>query len=322
MSDSTDSDYTYVPLRAPNIIGIVIFGVCVACHVALAIKFRRRWYAICLNIFTILELLGYIGRTISSKQPDAYSPFVMQIVCLTFAPAFFMAGIYNLLAQCVVVWGIGNSIVKPWNYSKVFIGLDILSIILQAGGGGYAGSANDDAGVQTGSHIMIGGLAFQVLCTFVFAVTCFVYYIKARKSFIRNKTSPEFVSALFLGHSKFARIRSARRTYVFLIGISIGVLLVFIRSVYRVIELAGGWTGYLMVHEVYFLVLDGLMVGIAAIISVVFYPAVCFGEIDITKESKEILQYQEQDNPWEMETGDILVKTNSIRDPLRPQYDA
>jgi hypothetical protein len=38
-----------------------------------------------------------------------------------------------------------------------------------------------------------------------------------------------------------------------MVGISIGTILILIRCVYRVIELAQGWSGYLITHEPYFM---------------------------------------------------------------------
>jgi hypothetical protein len=62
----------------------------------------------------------------------------MQIVCLTIAPAFLAAGIYLCLSRIVVTFGAQNSRIKPKDYPRIFIPCDVLSLVLQAAGGGYA----------------------------------------------------------------------------------------------------------------------------------------------------------------------------------------
>lgn len=50
-----------------------------------------------------------------------------------------------------------------------------------------------------------------------------------------------------------------RRSQILLLGVAWASLMIYIRGIYRSIELAQGWTGHLMTHEVYFIWLDGFM---------------------------------------------------------------
>jgi hypothetical protein len=43
----------------------------------------------------------------------------------------------------------------------------------------------------------------------------------------------------------------------------LSVVCIYIRSIYRTVELAQGWSGYLITHESYFIGLDGVMMVIA-----------------------------------------------------------
>lgn len=49
--------------------------------------------------------------------------------------------------------------------------------------------------------------------------------------------------------------------------------MIYIRSIYRTIELLQGWTGYLITHEIYFIVLDGTMMVLAVGIFNLIHPA-------------------------------------------------
>jgi hypothetical protein len=88
----------------------------------------------------------------------------------------------------------------------------------------------------TGTNIMVGGIAFQLVSMLVFAALATNFFWRARHILV------------VLGNAK--ENRGVRRL---IIGISIGTILILIRCVYRVIELAQGWTGYLITNEPYFM---------------------------------------------------------------------
>jgi uncharacterized membrane protein len=67
----------------------------------------------------ILEVLGYAGRLMSWKDQWAEPGFLMQIVCLTIAPAFMAAGIYLCLRRIVYAFGPDNSRIKPELYTRI-----------------------------------------------------------------------------------------------------------------------------------------------------------------------------------------------------------
>ncbi|KAK9453528.1 RTA1 like protein-domain-containing protein [Dipodascopsis uninucleata] len=269
--------YGYTPVKSANAIGLALFALAWISHTTLGIYYRQAWFGTCMFIAAGLETAGYIGRVISSTNPMILDDFLVQIICLTLAPAFFMAGIYFLLGEIVVIWGVGNARFKPYTYSKIFISLDIISIVLQAIGGGKAAIAlTDGTETDTGTHIMVAGLCFQVFSTLCFAVSCLDIRLRINRHRRHN--------ALYDGPEKFAYIRNSKTTVWFLCAVAVAVLFVFIRSVYRVVELSMGWSGYTMTHEAFFLVLDGLMVCIALFCVLVFYPGKYFGVISIKNE--------------------------------------
>lgn len=62
------------------------------------------------------------------------------------------------------------------------------------------------------------------------------------------------------------RARKLRKAELLLIGTAFASAMIYARGVYRSVELAQGWTGHLMTHEVYFIWLDGfpMVLGYAA----------------------------------------------------------
>jgi hypothetical protein len=50
------------------------------------------------------------------------------------------------------------------------------------------------------------------------------------------------------------------------------IVMIYIRSIYRTIELSQGWTGYLITHELYFIVLDAVTMFLCGVIFNIVHP--------------------------------------------------
>jgi hypothetical protein len=114
-----------------------------------------------------------------------------------------------------------------------------------------------------GTRIMIIGVVFQLITMTIFAILAIVFARRATKIGLPR----HYVKLLF--------------------ALLISYLAIYVRSVFRTIELAQGWTGYLMLHEGYFIGLDGCLMVIAGLIFLVFDPATTF-----PKDGR--VQYQEE----------------------------
>lgn len=65
----------------------------------------------------------------------------MQISSLIIAPAFMAAGNYILLGRIIPVLGSRYSFIHPTSYTIVFVVGDLVSLVVQAVGGGQASAA-------------------------------------------------------------------------------------------------------------------------------------------------------------------------------------
>jgi len=83
--------------------------------------FTRRGFAFTLAMVSgvALEVVGYVGRILSWKNQWLENGFLMQIVCLTIAPAFMAGGIYLCLRRIVYAFGPENSRIKPESYTRI-----------------------------------------------------------------------------------------------------------------------------------------------------------------------------------------------------------
>lgn len=112
------SSLSYPPNRVASSIFMVIFGASLICHCLMGFKTRTWSFLVAYLLGSTAEVIGYIGRILLHNNPydlNTYDlswpmnngePFLMdanrflvQIVCLTTAPAFFSAGLYLCLGR-------------------------------------------------------------------------------------------------------------------------------------------------------------------------------------------------------------------------------
>ena len=174
---------------------------------------------------------------------------------LTIAPVFFTAGIYILLGRYIQIFGKETSFLTPKLYLWIFCTCDVISLVIQAAGGGIASSEsnNPHGNPDQGTHTMVAGIVFQLVSISVFVYCTFDFFSRVRR----------------LGQLKsFTRGPLTTLTAAMVLS----VLCIYIRSIYRTVELAQGWTGYLITHESYFIGLDGIMMIIAVGVFNVCHP--------------------------------------------------
>ncbi|KAI9651853.1 MAG: hypothetical protein M1829_002125 [Trizodia sp. TS-e1964] len=265
------SYFNYRPNLAINSIFLALFLLSFVTYVLQGVLSRRALvFCFAMTCGCILEILGYIGRIMAYHNPFQQPGFLMQICCLTIGPAFFAGGIYLLLRQIVIVFGPENSLIAPESYTRIFIPCDLISLILQAVGGAMASIESGDGTGDTslGSHIMVAGLSFQVFTLLCFILLCSIFAVRTVS---RMRAMGD--AALEPRH---AALRASWKFRLFLVAIALATVCIFVRSIYRVIELAEGWRGELIKNEDLFIGLEGVMVIVAALLLNVFHPAYMF----------------------------------------------
>ncbi|KAF6239589.1 hypothetical protein HO173_002134 [Letharia columbiana] len=283
-----ESYYAYRPSLSTNAAFLALFSFSLCCFILQAALSRRFvGFTIAMVSGCILEVLGYTGRIMSWYNPFNQNGFLMQIVCLTIAPAFLAAGIYLTLSRIVITFGPENSHIKPLSYPRIFIPCDVISLLLQAIGGGMASVAShQDKSPNTGDHIMVAGLAFQVVTLLMFQLLCLDFMIKTLR---RMRTMGE--AAL---DPKHAVLRGSTKFRAFLVALGLATFCIFIRSIYRVAELSEGWTGALIENQHLFIGFEGAMVVVAVLVLNIFHPGYCFREGYVQKKYKNLFRKKER----------------------------
>jgi hypothetical protein len=208
--------------------------------------------------------VGYGGRLMLNNDPFDHNGFIVQICCLVISPAFVSAGIYLTLKHIVINFGQQWSRFPPVWYTRIFITGDLFSLILQGAGGGLASTATGGSSLQdVGTNLMIAGVIVQVVILAVFGYFLTEYTVRTYRR--REQLS---VESMKLFHATSFRC--------FVVAIVVAYFGIFIRCIYRIPELTGGWGSELMRNEPEFIVLEGVMIVISVLVLTVFHPGYCF----------------------------------------------
>ncbi|TVY85253.1 Sphingoid long-chain base transporter RSB1 [Lachnellula suecica] len=262
--DLSMANFDYIPTLPGNAIYAAIFGIAIFAQLFLGIKHKTWGYMVAMIFGLLLEVIGYVGRVLLHNNPFENNYFLIYLVCLTIAPALFTAAIYLCLARIVHVYGENLSFFRPRTYTLVFCTCDLISLVLQALGGGIASTSDTLSGKNLGRNIMLAGLIFQVISLALFALASGEFALRV----IKNKSQ---------WNVRYIDLVNSLLFKSFLVGLVISSVTIFARSVYRCAELAGGFNGELFRgDEALFMVLEGLMLVIATIWLTALHPAVAF----------------------------------------------
>ncbi|RHZ74479.1 hypothetical protein CDV55_108722 [Aspergillus turcosus] len=251
--DGVHTPYGYQPSLAAGIVFCTLFGLSMILH-TVQFAWKRTWWCCVFSIGCLTEVLGWAARTWSAQCPYNMTAFLMQISTLIIAPTFFTAGIYVLLGRFIALLGRDSSVLSPSLYLWIFVTCDIISLVVQAIGGGMASAATNHPNGNTapGTHIMVAGIVFQMASITVFVVLA--------ADFVRRTLRRRL-------------LQSMTGSIVPLFGAMIfSVVCIYVRSIYRTIELSEGWSGYLITTERYFIALDGAMMVAAVVVFNIFHP--------------------------------------------------
>jgi hypothetical protein len=120
--------------------------------------------------------------------------------------------------------------------------------MLQAVGGGFAGGAGNNAKLRNiGTNLMISGIVWQVATLLVFVGLVIDYALSTRKAW--SDVNPE--AKILQQQTKFRG---------FLVALAVAFVTVFLRCVYRIAEMVGGWANPIMRDEIGFDIMEGMYV--------------------------------------------------------------
>ncbi|KAL9578817.1 MAG: hypothetical protein Q9212_005478 [Teloschistes hypoglaucus] len=250
--------YGYTPSFALCIVAIVLFAFSFAIHLFQLIRYKV-WFFTPLALACFLETIGYIFRSLSSKN-DPYHIiwFVVQYFMIVVAPVFISASIYVCINK-LISWArsVGYELIQWWLAPRVilwgFVTVDVVTTIMQIAGAALIGSSESNMNdPTTGNNILLAGLAIQTFSFTVFLTILALF----RLALAKDTTSKS----------------SVKTKDHFIFAVALSSLLVYLRTLFRLAETASGLFSSVSTNETLFGVLEFTPVVIAIWILAVWHP--------------------------------------------------
>ncbi|KAI9039847.1 RTA1 domain-containing protein [Aspergillus affinis] len=252
-------NYGYQPSLGWGIAFTLLFTA-IAVGQAIHVLRTRAFWTVLFIIGAILEIIGWVGRTISHQCPYSRTCFLMQTATL-------IMGIYVTL--WVLIRDIGRHVspFPPKTYLFICFIIDSVCLITQAVGGGLAGSAySTGISIQTGTTIMVVGIITQLAAAVIFSFLLGI--------------------VIYRGGSE---LRANPRLFYVAGATVFSTAMMIMRNLYRSIELTEGWRGYLITNERFVLALDALPMVLSMGIYVFFNPGEHFGKETVGVDEQELI---------------------------------
>lgn len=180
-----------------------------------------------------MEFAGYCARASAANKTDKLMPYIIQSAFILLPPALFAATIYMCLGRIILLVGGSHlSIIKPQLLTRIFVGGDVFSFLIQGGSSGLTvmASKNPTLG-KLGNWMVIVGLGIQLISFTIFGLTAMLFHRR-----LRNSPTPQ----------SYQVDQSWIKTMYMLYGVSV---LIIVRSIFRIVEYVMGTDGYPLTHE-------------------------------------------------------------------------
>ncbi|KAJ7060977.1 RTA1 like protein-domain-containing protein [Mycena amicta] len=145
-------------IKGVAVIFLILFGISTAAHVGQAVWYGMWWLLPTGCLCGFGELIGWSGRfwSTGSISPHEANPYMMQITTTIISPAPLIAVNFIVLGRIIRRLGPCYSRLTPRAYTRIFLTCDMISLLIQAAGGGIAASTNprkpNAAKTQTQHH--------------------------------------------------------------------------------------------------------------------------------------------------------------------------
>ncbi|KAJ6789188.1 hypothetical protein PWT90_05909 [Aphanocladium album] len=271
----------YYPNLGSGYFFAIAFALCLVATVVLGVAKRTWTYSAALTCGLVLEIVGaydqltpstgYIGRIQLSANPWNGSAFKLQISTIILGPTFICISIYLTVKHVALALNPSVSRIPANWYPLIFLPADVSCIVIQAIGGGIAAAASNTKPElqKSGNRAIIAGVVLQVLVLGAFGAMGTDYLVRVSR-FMRLPEAQD-TDGIKVWHD--GRFRT------FTAAVSVAYLAIFIRCIYRIAGMAGGWGNHIMQDEPSFLILDGTPILVATAALTIVHPGIFFPQM-------------------------------------------
>ncbi|KAH7317208.1 RTA1 like protein-domain-containing protein [Rhexocercosporidium sp. MPI-PUGE-AT-0058] len=222
----------YVPNVALSVVASVAW---IGIGAALSWKMwkTRTWFCSCFAIGCFMELVGYAARAAAANKTNELVPYMIQSALILLPPVLFAATIYMCLGRLIRYLSASHlSIIRPSRLTKIFVGGDIVSFLIQGNSTPFAvlGDKNPIF-PKLGQALVLLGLAVQLISFCLFTYTAMVFHRRLKaapteRSWVADQDWVKVMHMLYCTSG-----------------------LIILRSLFRIVEYAMGNDGYPLTHE-------------------------------------------------------------------------
>ena len=171
--------------------------------------------------------------------------------------------------------------------AKFFFASDILCLAIQGGGAGLSSSlnANDQ---NTAKALLVVGLILQL-----FFFTCFTGI------------------TIYINRNRRYGLRGVQQYKPVFFCLYATIFLMYVRSIFRLIEFSDGWFGTIATHEAYFYCFDFLMIFLCFVVFTAFHFGIHLKKAEL---ALPVTVPQEQSDAASSVPAKIAVKQSTTRD--------
>lgn len=151
---------------------------------------------------------------------------------------------------------------RTW-LTKIFVTGDVLSFLMQSSGGGLLASGSASS-ISTGKSVIVGGLFLQVIFFGLFVVAAAIFHVR-----MTQMPTPKSYALPWKKH---------------MMSLYMVSILIFMRSILRVVEYLQGYSGYIITHEAFLYVFDALLMFSAMVTMLWIHPGEVAREVRAARQ--------------------------------------
>ncbi|KAF7327005.1 hypothetical protein MKEN_00275300 [Mycena kentingensis (nom. inval.)] len=263
----------YIPRKSLCYIGIAAYGLSALIHWIhfFTVKPRQR-FLLYLTIGMSTMAAGFGLRIIYIDDPFSIGKYSGSTLFILLSPCLYLATDYLILSHLVRCFAPQITeralLVRQSRIVKGFVWSDVTTFLLQSAGGGLTATKNRTT-ANLGNKIAMVGIILQAVSFALFTIVFVVFGWRVRKHFPKAWYPSTSAPSKFKIMST-APIEDWRILFWVVCVTCVGIL---IRSVFRVVEFAGGYDGPVQTSEGYFYFLDALPLWISMTLYCVVWPA-------------------------------------------------
>ncbi|KAJ4269813.1 hypothetical protein NW762_001482 [Fusarium torreyae] len=255
-----NANWNYYPSFAAAVAFAILFAALTAVHVWQAARYKKSWCWVII-MAGIWETTAFTFRAISTKHQQSTGVLLVFNIFILLAPIWVNAYAYMTLGRMVYYFIPSHSLARmpAVTLAAIFVGLDILSFIVQLVGGSMAGPGSPPDEQMKAVHIYMGGIGLQEFFIVIFVALCIIF----QRNMHKLEQGQKGIKGFFT--SDWGMLLST---------LYFSLAMISVRIIYRLVEFSGGMgqDNALTTHEIYFYILEAAPMFLALLAFNVVHP--------------------------------------------------